>query len=310
MKSRRQMTCVLTCICISAMLAVLCTARSAQAVDRKVLCEQFTATWCGWCPYVGEAHGQMIDEYPDTWVGFQIHCGDAYATTWGNQRKSYYGVTGYPTYLIDGIYKQVGSEGTSVPANKAKMVQYMEIRLGVPTDISLELGGEVVSGQTYRMVAKATLDESAAARTVRLYMIEALDHYPSSAVHYRNCFRQAANYVDLDLEPGEAQFVEHEFTFDSTSWAMKENIRIIGWVQKKLTSKEVSNAEMISWPFPPPPEDEIPEDITGDGVVDVLDLLAVLGAWGGCVDCPEDINGDGVVDVLDLLEVLADWGPC
>ncbi len=54
-----------------------------------------------------------------------------------------------------------------------------------------------------------------------------------------------------------------------------------------------------------------PADVTGDAMVDVLDLLAVLGAWGACEpDCPEDINSDGVVDVLDLLEVLAAWGPC
>ncbi len=53
-----------------------------------------------------------------------------------------------------------------------------------------------------------------------------------------------------------------------------------------------------------------PADVTDDGTVDVLDLLAMLSAWGPCPDCPEDINGDGVVDVLDLLEVLSAWGPC
>jgi len=51
-----------------------------------------------------------------------------------------------------------------------------------------------------------------------------------------------------------------------------------------------------------------PADITGDGVVDVLDLLEVLAQWGGTGSA--DITGDGVVDVLDLLEVLAAWGPC
>ena len=51
-----------------------------------------------------------------------------------------------------------------------------------------------------------------------------------------------------------------------------------------------------------------PADITGDGVVDVLDLLEVLGQWGGSGSA--DITGDGVVDVLDLLEVLGAWGPC
>ncbi len=50
-------------------------------------------------------------------------------------------------------------------------------------------------------------------------------------------------------------------------------------------------------------------DINGDGVVDVLDLLLVLAAWGPCGnDCPADVNGDGTVDVLDLLEILSHWG--
>ncbi len=62
----------------------------------------------------------------------------------------------------------------------------------------------------------------------------------------------------------------------------------------------------IAWLLPEAPD--IPEDINGDGVVDVLDLLLLLGAWGDCPDCPEDINGDGVVDVLDLLLLLAAWG--
>ena len=53
-----------------------------------------------------------------------------------------------------------------------------------------------------------------------------------------------------------------------------------------------------------------PADVTGDGTVDVLDLLAILSAWGQAGDLPEDVNDDGVVDVLDLLEVLAAWGPC
>lgn len=51
-------------------------------------------------------------------------------------------------------------------------------------------------------------------------------------------------------------------------------------------------------------------DITGDGVVDVSDMLAVLSAWGACEGCSADMNDDGVVDVSDLLAVLASWGPC
>jgi hypothetical protein len=57
------------------------------------------------------------------------------------------------------------------------------------------------------------------------------------------------------------------------------------------------------------PPEPCPEDINSDGVVNVLDLLAVLAAWGAAGG-PEDINNDGTVNVLDLLLVLGAWGPC
>jgi hypothetical protein len=49
-------------------------------------------------------------------------------------------------------------------------------------------------------------------------------------------------------------------------------------------------------------------DNNGDGLVDVADLLALLGAWGPCPACPEDTNGDGAIDADDLLNLLAGWG--
>jgi hypothetical protein len=49
-------------------------------------------------------------------------------------------------------------------------------------------------------------------------------------------------------------------------------------------------------------------DATGNGVVDVDDLLAVILAWGPCAPpCPADIDGDGAVDVDDLLLVITNW---
>jgi hypothetical protein len=53
-----------------------------------------------------------------------------------------------------------------------------------------------------------------------------------------------------------------------------------------------------------------PGDVSGDGQVDVFDLLQLLGAWGPCDGCPEDVTGDGQVDVFDLLDLLGAWGEC
>jgi len=52
---------------------------------------------------------------------------------------------------------------------------------------------------------------------------------------------------------------------------------------------------------------QIPGDVDGDGVVDALDLLILLAAWGPNPGHPADLTGDGMVDVLDLLILLGHW---
>jgi hypothetical protein len=51
------------------------------------------------------------------------------------------------------------------------------------------------------------------------------------------------------------------------------------------------------------------EDVNGDAVVDVTDLLEVIANWGE-PGGPSDVTGDGTVNVSDLLAIVAAWGPC
>jgi hypothetical protein len=56
--------------------------------------------------------------------------------------------------------------------------------------------------------------------------------------------------------------------------------------------------------------------IAGDGEVNIDDLLAVISAWGPCIDpldCPADTApavGDDEVNIDDLLAVISAWGVC
>ncbi len=65
------------------------------------------------------------------------------------------------------------------------------------------------------------------------------------------------------------------------------------------------------WSAPPAP---CPWDCQAvpSGAVDVPDLLALLGAWGGPqtpgTTC--DLDGSGAIAVPDLLKLLANWGQC
>jgi len=46
--------------------------------------------------------------------------------------------------------------------------------------------------------------------------------------------------------------------------------------------------------------------------VDVNDLLAVIVTWGACpalpANCPADLDHNGIVNVVDLLAVITHWG--
>ena len=55
-------------------------------------------------------------------------------------------------------------------------------------------------------------------------------------------------------------------------------------------------------------------DVDGDGIVGLVDFLALLAAWGPCSDCctpdacPADFDADCSVGILDLLILLGNWG--
>ena len=53
---------------------------------------------------------------------------------------------------------------------------------------------------------------------------------------------------------------------------------------------------------------QVAGDVNGDGLVNVEDILQVMGNWGACaLSCTEDLDGDGMVGVTDLLIVVANW---
>ena len=59
-----------------------------------------------------------------------------------------------------------------------------------------------------------------------------------------------------------------------------------------------------------PDECDCLADLSGNGRVDVPDLLALLAAWGVNPGHPADLDGDGYVGWTDLIDLTATWGAC
>ena len=60
--------------------------------------------------------------------------------------------------------------------------------------------------------------------------------------------------------------------------------------------------------YKPPPDPVVSEDVNGDGIVNILDLVLISANFGKTGQNPADVNGDGVVNIVDLVKVAGEMG--
>ena len=60
--------------------------------------------------------------------------------------------------------------------------------------------------------------------------------------------------------------------------------------------------------YKPPPDPVVSEDVNGDGIVNILDLVSVSSNFGKTGENTADVNGDGIVNIVDLVKVAGAMG--
>ena len=218
-------------------------AATTDAAPRKVIGENFTATWCGYCPDVANGLILLQNEFPDTFFSLQIHGGDEYATTWGNARNNFYGVPGYPTVWVDGLLSQVGSYG-SPNGNYSQLRALFMQRQAMPTDVTLAMCGSSIDSDTYSVSVTVAIEGGGEAKNMRIHCAQLIYDYPSNPNYNYACFMQAIN-EDRSVTAGSSATVDFEFNLDSASMANLEDVHFIAWAQSTNTSgpSEVYQAE-------------------------------------------------------------------
>jgi hypothetical protein len=311
-------------LCLAVVAIIGLTPSVAPAAVRTVMAEDYTATWCTYCPCAGRALHALITAHPADFTYFQIHgSSDTYRIPWGQARETYYGVTGYPTVWFDGKTSAVGSYEND-PQQLQWYTNIYNQRKAVATDVTVSVGGVPVSGQTYAVTVRVAMDSTGTAKTVRVMAVHALDHYPSSSDnHYRNCLKLPTPplFVDVPLVPGQVvDALTWNCTFDSVSWSRQSDIRIVAWAQKLASNGgggagELWNAKMMSWPFSALPSLFTVGDLNCDGAVNFDDInpfvLAVSDPGAYETEFPDcdvnlaDCNDDGAVNFDDINAFVA-----
>jgi len=183
------------------------------------------------------------EEFPNTYILVTYQMGTG-STAWGDQRAVFFGslADGLPWFAYDGLF-----DAWPIANYRPAFIT----RQAEPTDVTIAMTGGEVGPQTYDFTAEVCVEAGGIGKTMRIYMIDALDHYPTWSWYYRSGFRQAADTVDVTVEPDTCTTVTNQFEFDATSWADQQNIRIIAWAQEPLSvyPAEVHQAAELAWPF-------------------------------------------------------------
>ena len=126
-------------------------------------------------------------------------------------------------------------------------------------------------------------------------------------MHYNNG-KPTSLVGDAGLNVFESGNIVSESEIDNVEHLYIQNLSPGDYVLEvhRLDSAVGSRVFGVGWLFPE--QNGVPGDLDGNGLVDVNDLLVIIGAWGPCSgDCPADLSGDGIVSVSDILLLLSFW---
>ncbi len=201
------------------LVAILALALPAHALQRTVLFEDFTATWCGPCGVAAPALEQLQHEVGDSLVIAGIHAnGDPFYQSDAHTRYDYYGVQYIPTVYADGVLHYTSS--TNAYSHYRSM---FDLRKTVDQPVQFSLGGvydaNALQG-TLRVWVKHVGEETAWSGQLRVYTVLVDTPYAwqgHSHLYWvvRDLVPDPAG-VPVSLAPGDSVAVVQPFTVPAT----------------------------------------------------------------------------------------------
>jgi len=220
-----------------------------------VLFEQFTGTWCQWCPGVANTLDDLHHNYPGEVAIIAYHNDDDFSNSYGGEREDFYGISGFPTVWINGTIERSGGaqagDDYSHIYNDYEGVFLEECERYTPIGLDLAYYED---SPNLRVISTITFGSETTSLDDRIYYALCESHIAYNwqtsmdSLH----FVEREMYPDAngtDVYPGTSNPpIGYEFkdTVDFTipAGTVKENCEFIAFIQDPNTH-EVKNSKII-----------------------------------------------------------------
>ncbi len=229
-------------------LSITIAAFSQQVSRQRVIIENFTADWCGWCP---SAHQGILDLIANGYDVAPIAYhggGDPFQTPATLARHSYYGVSGIPHSQFDGVLQAVG--GSTSGTTYGTYLPLVQNRLAIPCDYTVSIYGQN-NGLNYDVTVILDLVNGTPPTDLTLQFVLCEDHIPYVWQGQSECLWVCRemfpdqNGTAVDFAGGNQLVFNYNFTIDAT-WN-EDNLEFTAFLQNEA-DKEVLQGNWVPKP--------------------------------------------------------------
>ena len=305
------------------------------------LVEQFTSTYCMWCPLGIGLLKRLVESRDDiAWIGIHGNMNgvDPFRIDQCDSIMSLEGANSYPSGSFDrlpgvendgsiitglGYYESVYDQAVQyfsafLDAGAAEPA-WAQVNISSTFDQDSRVADITVSGEMVDVFD----DMLGADSRLTVYLIE--DHLLADQLNqstwvpnfeHNGVFRQALGSVKgVEFNRDGNAYSNHFAVTIPAEWN-PDNLKVVAFISRPLANgrnymdMRVNNVNMcnLGESTPVEPQSQL-GDVSGDGVVDVLDVvklieLALTGNSDGVNLTVADINNDGIYDVADVTSLI------